>query len=54
MQATARLLGQSTGAALVALIFTAFPVTGTTVALFVAAAAAGVASCVSFSRLAAD
>ncbi len=54
MQATARLLGQSTGAALVALIFTAFPMTGTTVALFVATAAAGMASCVSFSRLAAD
>jgi DHA2 family multidrug resistance protein-like MFS transporter len=53
MQATARLLGQSTGAALVALVFTAFPLNGTTVALFVAATAAVVASCVSFSRLAA-
>ena len=54
MQATARLLGQSTGAALVALIFTAFPLNGTTVALFVATAAAGLAACVSFSRLAAS
>ena len=54
MQATARLLGQSMGAALVALIFTAFPQTGPTVALFIAAIVAGVAACVSFSRLAAD
>jgi DHA2 family multidrug resistance protein-like MFS transporter len=53
MQATARLLGQSMGAALVALVFTAFPLTGTTVALFIAAGVAGVAACVSFSRLAA-
>ena len=37
MQATARLLGQSMGAALVALVFTAFPLNGTTVALFIAA-----------------
>jgi DHA2 family multidrug resistance protein-like MFS transporter len=53
MQATARLLGQSTGAALVALVFTAFPDHGPTTALFIAAMVAGVASCVSFSRLAA-
>jgi DHA2 family multidrug resistance protein-like MFS transporter len=53
MQATARLLGQSMGAALVALVFTAFPVDGTTVALFIASGVAGVAACVSFSRLAA-
>jgi DHA2 family multidrug resistance protein-like MFS transporter len=53
MQATARLLGQSTGAALVALIFTAFPASGPVASLFVAACAAAVAACVSFSRLAA-
>lgn len=52
MQATARLLGQSMGAALVALVFTAFPLNGTTVTLFIATAAAVVAACVSFSRLA--
>ena len=44
MQATARLLGQTMGAALVALVFTAFPVNGTTVALFIAAAVAAVAA----------
>lgn len=53
MQATARLLGQSMGAALVALVFTAFPEHGPTVALLVASVAASVAACVSFSRLAA-
>jgi DHA2 family multidrug resistance protein-like MFS transporter len=54
MQATARLLGQSTGAALVALVFTAVPGTnGTTVALVIAAGAGAVAAGVSFSRLAA-
>ena len=53
MQATARLLGQSMGAALVALVFTAFPQSGTTVTLFIAAGVASVAACVSFSRLAA-
>jgi MFS transporter, DHA2 family, multidrug resistance protein len=53
MQATARLLGQSMGAALVALIFTAFPAHGPVVALTVASAAAAVAALVSFSRLAA-
>ncbi len=53
MQATARLLGQSMGAALVALIFTAFPDNGPVVALSIAAVAACVAAVVSFSRLAA-
>ncbi|HEX2941503.1 MAG TPA: MFS transporter [Rhodopila sp.] len=53
MQATARLLGQSTGAALVALVFTAFAAHGPVIALLVAAIAAGVAAVVSFSRLAA-
>ncbi len=53
MQATARLVGQSLGAALVALVFSAFPLDGTTVALFIATGAAAVAACVSFSRLAA-
>jgi DHA2 family multidrug resistance protein-like MFS transporter len=53
MQATARLLGQSMGAALVAMVFTAFPQNGTTVTLFIAACVAGVAACISFSRLAA-
>src|ERR1700710_2812663 len=43
MQATARLLGQSLGAALVALIFNAFPANGTTMALFIASVAAAVA-----------
>ena len=53
MQATSRLFGQTTGAALVALIFAALPETGPTVTLLIAAAAAGLASAVSFSRLAA-
>jgi DHA2 family multidrug resistance protein-like MFS transporter len=53
MQATARLFGQSIGAAMVALVFTAFPANGTTVALVIASVAAAVAACVSFSRLAA-
>jgi DHA2 family multidrug resistance protein-like MFS transporter len=53
MQATARLMGQTMGAALVALIFTAYPQNGTTVTLFIAAGVAGVAACVSLSRLAA-
>jgi hypothetical protein len=37
----------------VALVFTAFPETGSTVTLFIAAGVAGAAACVSFSRLAA-
>ena len=53
MQATARLFGQSVGAAMVALVFTAFPANGTTVALVIAGVAAVVAAGVSFSRLAA-
>jgi DHA2 family multidrug resistance protein-like MFS transporter len=53
MQATARLLGQSMGAALVALVFTAFPANGPTVGLLIAACVSVVAACVSFSRLAA-
>jgi len=53
MQATARLLGQSMGAAVVALVFTAMPEGGTTVTLFIATVAAAVAAVVSFSRLAA-
>ena len=53
MQATARLFGQTTGAALVALLFAAMPVGGTTWTLIAATAAAGLAAAVSFSRLAA-
>jgi DHA2 family multidrug resistance protein-like MFS transporter len=53
MQATARLFGQTTGASLVALVFAAMPVGGTTWTLVLAAAGAGVAAAVSFSRLAA-
>jgi len=53
MQATARLFGQTTGAALVALVFAMLPETGPVTALAVSAAAAGVAAAVSFSRLAA-
>jgi DHA2 family multidrug resistance protein-like MFS transporter len=51
MQATSRLLGQSMGAAMVALMFGLFPLNGTTVALVVAACAAGGAALVSFLRL---
>jgi DHA2 family multidrug resistance protein-like MFS transporter len=53
MQATARLFGQTTGAALVALVFAAVPVGGTTWTLIISAGAAGLAAAVSFSRLAA-
>ena len=53
MQATARLFGQTTGAALVALIFSLVPVGGSAVTLVVSAAAAALAAAVSFSRLAA-
>ncbi len=53
MQATARLFGQTTGAALVALLFASMPVGGTTWTLILASGAAGVAAAVSFSRLAA-
>ena len=53
MQATARLFGQTTGAGMVALVFGAMPAQGTSLTLFVAAAAAAVAAVVSFGRLAA-
>jgi DHA2 family multidrug resistance protein-like MFS transporter len=52
MQATSRLLGQSVGAAMVALMFGMFPTSGTREALLFAACAAGGAAVVSFSRLA--
>ncbi len=52
MQATSRLLGQTMGAALVALVFGMFPTHGTTATLIFGAAAAGGAACVSFLRLA--
>lgn len=51
MQATARLLGQTIGAAMVALIFGLFPAYGTRGSLVVAACAATGATVVSFSRL---
>ncbi|MDE2276367.1 MAG: MFS transporter [Burkholderiales bacterium] len=51
MQATARLLGQTLGAALVALVFGFFPVHGTTVAMLVAGFAAAGAAGVSFLRM---
>ena len=51
MQATARLLGQTLGAALVALVFGLFPVHGTNVAMLVAGIAAAGAAGVSFLRM---
>jgi DHA2 family multidrug resistance protein-like MFS transporter len=51
MQATARLLGQTTGAALVALVFGLFPVNGTILTLVIAACTAAGASAVSLTRL---
>jgi MFS transporter, DHA2 family, multidrug resistance protein len=51
MQATARLLGQTLGAALVALVFGLSPVHGTTVAMLVAGFAAAGAAGVSFLRM---
>jgi DHA2 family multidrug resistance protein-like MFS transporter len=51
MQATSRLLGQSMGAAGVALMFGLFPLNGTTTALVVAACVAAVAAVISFVRL---
>jgi DHA2 family multidrug resistance protein-like MFS transporter len=51
MQATARLLGQTLGAALVALVFGLFPVEGTTVSMLVAGFAAAAAAGVSFLRM---
>jgi DHA2 family multidrug resistance protein-like MFS transporter len=52
MLGTARLTGQTLGAALVALIFGIAPASGPTISLEVAAAFAAVASCVSLMRLA--
>jgi DHA2 family multidrug resistance protein-like MFS transporter len=54
MLGTARLLGQTTGAALVALVFSALPADGMGVALFLAAAIAAVAAAVSCLRLRKD
>lgn len=51
MQATSRLLGQSMGAAMVALMFGLFPESGTRESLVFATIAAGGAAIVSFSRL---
>ena len=51
MQATSRLLGQTMGAAMVALMFGLFPQTGTRESLVFAACAAAAAAMVSFSRL---
>ncbi len=51
MQATARLLGQTMGAAVVALVFGLLPGHGTVVTLVVAGGTAGVAACVSFLRM---
>jgi DHA2 family multidrug resistance protein-like MFS transporter len=51
MQATSRLLGQSVGAAMVALMFGLFPASGTRQSLIVAACAAAGAAVVSFVRL---
>jgi DHA2 family multidrug resistance protein-like MFS transporter len=53
MVATARLLGQTTGAALVALCFEMTPEHGAPVALFLGAGFAGAAALASFSRTAA-
>jgi DHA2 family multidrug resistance protein-like MFS transporter len=51
MVATARLVGQSTGAALVAFCLTMFHLRGTWYAIAIAAAFAAAASIASFSRL---
>jgi DHA2 family multidrug resistance protein-like MFS transporter len=51
MLGTARLLGQTTGAAVVALLFARLPHQGPTVALFLASGCALVAACVSLARL---
>jgi DHA2 family multidrug resistance protein-like MFS transporter len=52
MQATARLLGQTIGAALAALVFGRFAEHGTAVTLVVAGGIAAAAACVSLTRLA--
>ena len=49
--ATARLLGQTMGAAMVAMLFTVYPTTGSKMALWVACAVAGFAVAVSSTRL---
>jgi DHA2 family multidrug resistance protein-like MFS transporter len=51
MLGTARLLGQTTGAAVVALLFARLPQQGPTVALFLASGCALVATAVSLARL---
>jgi DHA2 family multidrug resistance protein-like MFS transporter len=51
MLSTARLMGQTTGAALVALIFNLFPQRGTAICLFLAAGFAAAAAIVSVLRL---
>lgn len=51
MQATSRLLGQTIGAALVALVFGLFPGNGTIVTLVIAAGIAAAAAAVSLTRL---
>jgi DHA2 family multidrug resistance protein-like MFS transporter len=51
MVATARLIGQSTGAALVAFCLTVFHLHGTWLAILLAAVFAAAASIASFSRL---
>ncbi len=51
MQATSRLLGQTFGAAIVALVFGLLPTGGTAVTLVAAAGTAAAASLVSFTRL---
>ncbi len=51
MQATARLLGQTSGAAVVALVFGVVATHGPLVTLLVASGVAGVAACVSFLRM---
>ena len=52
MQATSRLLGQTLGAALVALVFGLFHASGTTMTLLVAGSVSAVAACVSLTRMA--
>lgn len=51
MQATARLLGQTIGAAVVALVFGLFPVHGTVMVLMIATGVSVLAAAVSFTRL---
>jgi MFS transporter, DHA2 family, multidrug resistance protein len=52
MLGTARLLGQTLGAALVAVLFRAFPATGSNIILWMAAGVALVAALISTARLA--